>query len=158
MVHIKNSHRSYVEVKQSDKVLLELATRAQESKVRDLLVELLNHGQALVQQAHESEEGQKQLQHMNQEPATPETSKTVQHSMPSQAEMQRKEVPTATGEASEGTRHEGKRLLNNGLGASKRHDPIEQPLHRHGGRRPPGYMVQSSSLCVGMVVGGLQDI
>ena len=56
-IFLDNSHDVYREMRQSDKAIMELATRAHEPIVRELLVDLLNEYNNEVVEAHESEIG-----------------------------------------------------------------------------------------------------
>ena len=70
-IHVTNSHSAFKEAKQSDKALIELATRAHEPAMRSLLVRLLQAYQQEVIAAHTSEAGRKILDAESNSPLVP---------------------------------------------------------------------------------------
>lgn len=67
-VHIHNSHSAFKEYKQSDKAIIELATRAHEPRIRELLILLLQEHQKEVVAAHQSRGAAEMQAHMAKEP------------------------------------------------------------------------------------------
>ena len=61
----KNSHDQYRDSKQTDKAVVDLATRSFSSEVQNLLVDLLNESNKYVKEAHESQRGHEILKEMN---------------------------------------------------------------------------------------------
>ncbi|KAI9887803.1 MAG: hypothetical protein M1823_000325 [Watsoniomyces obsoletus] len=60
--HVKNSHDSWREPKQSDMAIMELATRAHEPAFPELMVKLLSPSQVEVRKIHNSEDAQRHKQ------------------------------------------------------------------------------------------------
>ncbi|KAK3111572.1 Kinetochore protein Spc24 [Teratosphaeriaceae sp. CCFEE 6253] len=63
---VKNSHSAWRIYRQSSKIMVELATRAYDPAVRDLLVWLLQEHQRECEEAHDSDEGKLVLDYMKQ--------------------------------------------------------------------------------------------
>ena len=64
-VMTKNSHDQYRDSKQTDKAVVDLATRSFSSEVQNLLVDLLNESNKYVKEAHESQRGHEILKETN---------------------------------------------------------------------------------------------
>ena len=61
----KNSHDQYRDSKQTDKAVVDLASRSFSSEVQNLLVDLLNKSNKYVKEAHESQRGHEILKEKN---------------------------------------------------------------------------------------------
>ena len=61
----KDSHDQYRDSKQTDKAVVDLATRSFSSEVQNLVVDLLNESNKYVKEAHESQRGHEILKEMS---------------------------------------------------------------------------------------------